>query len=271
MWTKHPQTLNEVVRLPFKTITVEISPRRIATITLNRPDRGNAFDQTMLDELAQELKALGADDTVRIVMLRGAGRHFCTGADLAARAGDAPPAAQPPASLRDVLLALDTLPKPTIAVVHGGAVGGGAGFVACCDVAVATDAAFFSIPEVRVGMPPLGVMPFLVRAMGHRSFRRYGLSGERIKAVDALRLGLVHEVCDAASLEETVARIADELLHGAPGAIAALKEASAPFASPPLFAILAHRPPHNPKSPEAVEGIASFREKRKPSWYPQSK
>jgi methylglutaconyl-CoA hydratase len=259
--------------LSFQTITVDVSLRRIATITLNRPDRGNAFDQTMLDELAQQLATLGADGNVRIVVLRGAGRHFCTGADLAARAGEAPaqPAAQAPASMRDVLLALDTLPKPTIAVVHGGAVGGGAAFVACCDVAIAMDVAFFSIPEVRVGMPPLGVMPFLVRAMGHRSFRRYGLSGERIKAAEALRLGLVHEVCDAASLEETVARIADELLHGAPGAIAALKEAAAPFASPPLSAMLAHRPPHNPKTPEAIEGVASFREKRKPSWYPQSK
>src|SRR5499426_1701169 len=227
----------------------------------------------MLDEFAEQLATLDADDNVRIVVLRGAGRHFCTGADLAARTGDKPaqPAAQPPNSLRDVLLVLDTLPKPTIAVVHGGAVGGGAGFVACCDVAIATEAAFFSIPEVRVGMPPLGVMPFLIRAMGHRSFRRYGLSGERIKAADALRLGLVHEVCDSASLEEIVARIADDLLHGAPGAIAALKAASAPFASPPLSAIQAHRAPHNPKSPEAVEGIASFREKRKPSWYPRSR
>jgi methylglutaconyl-CoA hydratase len=253
------------------TLSVDVSPRRIATITLNRPDRGNAFDQTMLDELAGQLARLGADDSVRIVMLRGAGRHFCTGADLAARAGDASaqPAAHPSAPLRDVLVALDTLPKPTIAVVHGGAVGGGAGFVACCDVAIATDTAFFSIPEVRVGMPPLGVMPFLVRAIGHRTFRRYGLSGERIKSADALRLGLVHEICDAASLEETVARIADELLHGAPGAIATLKEAAAPFASPPLSAIMAHRAPHNPKSPEAIEGIASFREKRKPNWYPQ--
>src|SRR5215470_13388079 len=180
---KH-QTSNEVVRLSFQTITVDISSRRIATITLNRPDRGNAFDQTMLDELTDQLKVLGAEDNVRIVVLRGAGRHFCTGADLAARAGDAPAAAQPPVSLRDVLVALDTLPKPTIAVVHGGAVGGGAGFVACCDIAIATDAAFFSIPEVRVGMPPLGVMPFLIRAIGHRAFRRYGLSGERIKAAE---------------------------------------------------------------------------------------
>jgi methylglutaconyl-CoA hydratase len=260
-----------VSSVSLQTITVNISPRRIATITLNRPDRGNAFDQTMLDELADQLKTLGSDDNVRIVVLRGAGRHFCTGADLASRGPDthAQPAARPPASLRDVLLGLDTLAKPTMAVVHGGAVGGGAGFVACCDVAIATDVAFFSIPEVRVGMPPLGVMPFLIRAIGHRSFRRYGLSGERIMAADALRLGLVHQVCDAASLEETLARIADEFLHGAPGAIAALKEASAPFASPPLSAILAHKAPHNPKTPEAIEGIASFREKRKPSWYPQ--
>jgi methylglutaconyl-CoA hydratase len=257
--------------MSFQTITVDVSPRRIATITLNRPDRGNAFDQTMLDALADQLKTLGSDDNVRIVILRGNGRHFCTGADLASRGGGAPAQSpeRSPASLRDVLVALDALPKPTMAVVHGGAIGGGAGFVTCCDVAIATEAAFFSIPEVRVGMPPFGVMPFLIRAIGHRAFRRYGLSGERIMAAEALRLGLVHQVCDAASVEETVARIADELLHGAPGAIAALKEAAAPFSSPPLSAILAHRAPHNPKTPEAIEGIASFREKRKPSWYPQ--
>jgi methylglutaconyl-CoA hydratase len=257
--------------LSLQTITVDVSARRIATITLNRPDRGNAFDQTMLDELADQLKTLGADDNVRIIVLRGSGRHFCTGADLASRSGEAAaqPPARAPASLRDVLVALDTVPKPTMAVVQGGAVGGGAGFVTCCDVAIATEAAFLSIPEVRVGMPPFGVMPFLIRAMGHRAFRRYGLTGERIVAAEALRLGLVHQVCDAASLEETGARIADELLHGAPGAIAALKEASALFALPPLSAILEHRAPHNPKTPEAIEGIASFREKRKPSWYPQ--
>ena len=257
--------------MSLQTLSIDISPRRIATVTLNRPDRGNAFDQTMLDELADQLKTLAGADNVRIMVLRGAGRHFCTGADLVSRGPDAhvTPPAQPPATLRDVLIALDMFPKPTIAVVHGGAIGGGAGFAACCDVAVATEAAFFSIPEVRVGMPPLGVMPFLIRAIGHRSFRRYGLSGERIAPAEALRIGLVHQVCDAASLDETLARIADELLLGAPGAIATLKEAAAPFASPPLAAVLAHRAPHNPKSPEAIEGIASFREKRKPSWYPK--
>jgi len=166
-------------------------------------------------------------------------------------------------------VALDTIQKPTIAAVHGGAVGGGAAFAACCDVALATDGAFFSIPEVRVGMPPLGVMPFLVRAMGHRNFRRYGLTGERIAAADALRVGLVHQVCDATALDDTLARIADDLLHGAPGALATLKAESAQFAAPPLSVIQANHPQHSSGTPEAIEGIASFREKRKPSWYPQ--
>jgi methylglutaconyl-CoA hydratase len=257
----------------LQTISVDISPRRIATITLNRPDRGNAFDQTMLDELGDQLKTLAADDAVRIVVLRGAGKHFCTGADLASRGPGAQAQTPQPAkySLRDVLAILDSLPKPTVAVVEGGAIGGGAGFVTCCDIAIATRAAFFSIPEVRVGMAPFGIMPFMIRAMGHRAFRRYGVSGERIQAADALRLGLVHEVCEPLVLEATLTQITDALLLGAPHASAALKAAAARYASPNLDAILAHvQPPHDPKSPEAQEGIAAFREKRKPGWYPQS-
>jgi methylglutaconyl-CoA hydratase len=256
----------------LQTISVDISARRVATITLNRPVRGIALDHRMLVDFALQCAQLDADEIIRVVVLRGAGRHFCTGADLAARGPDKAESAanaKAPATLRNVLAALDTLRKPTIAVVHGGAVGGGAAFAACCDIAIATETAFFSIPEVRVGMPPMGVMPFLIRAMGHRSFRRYGFSGERITPAEALRIGLVHAVCETAALDDTLARITDELLHGAPAALAELKAASAQFASPNLEAILAHRAPHNPKSPEALEGIASFREKRKPSWYPQ--
>jgi methylglutaconyl-CoA hydratase len=256
----------------YQTIAVERSARRVATILLNRPERGNAFDQTMLDELGRALAVL-ADDDARVVVLRGSGRHFCTGADLAARTADAKNSANgasgQPVSLRDVLAALDALPKPTLALVQGAAVGGGAAFAACCDIVIAAESAFFSIPEVRVGMPPLGVAPFLIRAIGHRGFRRYGLSGERIAAAEALRLGLVHQVCAAEALDETLARISDELLHGAPGAIATLKRAAAQYASPTLSTILAHQAPHDSKTPEALEGVASFREKRKPSWYPQ--
>jgi methylglutaconyl-CoA hydratase len=257
----------------FQTITVEVSARRVATVLLNRPERGNAFDQTMLDELAEAFAALAAGDEARIVVLRGSGRHFCTGADLTARAAAAP--AHPPqtatahVSLREVLAGLDALPKPTLAVVQGAAVGGGAAFAACCDTVIAADSAFFSIPEVRVGMPPLGVAPFLVRAIGHRNFRRYGLSGERITAAEALRVGLAHQICAADAIEETLSCIADAFLHGAPGAIRALKSAAAQYASPTLSAILATQSAHDPKTPEALEGIASFREKRKPSWYPR--
>jgi len=254
----------------FQTIVVEVSARRIARVRLNRPERGNAFDQVMLDELAQAFGTLAADEAVRILVLRGSGRHFCTGADLAARgATPAAAGATAHASLREVLTALDALPKPTMALVHGAAVGGGAAFAACCDVALATEDAFFSIPEIRVGMAPLGVAPFLVRAIGHRAFRRYGLSGERFAAAEALRLGLVHQTCATDALEEVSGRIADELLHGAPGAIATLKRAAAQYASPTLATILETQTPHDSKSPEALEGIASFREKRKPSWYPQ--
>jgi methylglutaconyl-CoA hydratase len=275
----------------FQTIAVEVSARRVATVLLNRPERGNAFDQTMLDELGEVFATLAAGETARIVVLRGSGRHFCTGADLSARTAAAPAHASEVAtagagtagagtagagtagagthvSLREVLARLDALPKPTLAVVHGAAVGGGAAFAACCDVVIAADSAFFSIPEVRVGMPPLGVAPFLVRAIGHRNFRRYGLSGERITAQEAFRLGLAHQICAADALDETLARIADEMLLGAPGAIATLKHAAAQYASPTLSAILAVQPAHDSKTAEALEGIASFREKRKPSWYP---
>ena len=179
--------------MTFQTIAVEMSARRIATVLLNRPERGNAFDQRMLDELGQAFATLAADEAARIVVLRGSGRHFCTGADLARAAAPPHTRLRPRPrtfSLRDVLASLDALPKPTLAVVHGAAVGGGAAFAACCDAVIAADDAFFSIPEVRVGMPPLGVAPFLVRAIGHRQFRRYGLSGERIRRRGSLALGI---------------------------------------------------------------------------------
>lgn len=261
--------------MTLQTISLDVSARGIVMLLLNRPERGNAFNQAMLDELGQELAALAADDRVRMVVLRGSGKHFCTGADLTAREPEAAPAAQTGAatagaSLFDVLAALDTFPKPTVAVVQGGAIGGGAALAACCDVVIAAEEAFFSVPEVRVGMAPLGVAAFVIRAIGHRAFRRYGLSGERITAAEALRLGLAHETCPAPALDETLLRIADALLHGAPGAIRELKEAAAHYASPPLSAIAANRPPANrEKTAEMLEGFASFREKRKPRWYPE--
>jgi methylglutaconyl-CoA hydratase len=250
-------------------VEVEVSSRGIATILLNRPERSNAIDQRALDELARHFAQRGADDNTRIVVIRGAGKHFCAGADLVARASGAEPAA-PQTSIVDMLAALDRLPKPTIAVVHGAAIGGGAALAACCDVVLAADNAFFSVPEVRIGMPPLGVTPFLIRAMGHRSVRRYGLSGERFGAAEALRIGLVHEVVSAEKLDEKLGEIADALLHGAPQAQRALKADLEHSITPSVAAILARRASHgSPHTAEAIEGIASFKEKRKPSWYRQ--
>jgi methylglutaconyl-CoA hydratase len=250
-------------------IDVELSSRGIATITLNRPERSNAFDQGMLNTLARQLAERAADAATRIVVLRGAGKHFCGGADLVARGLEPAPAAGQ-VSLVDALAALDRLPKPTVAVVHGAAVGGGAALAACCDIVLATDTAFFSIPEVRVGMAPLGVAPFLMRAMGHRAFRRYGLSGERFGAAEASRIGLAHEVVSGEKLEQRLGEIIDALFHAAPGALREMKAAMDHDVTPSVEAILARRAAHGPpRSEEAKEGVASFREKRKPSWYPQ--
>ena len=256
----------------FETIATDVSPRGIATVTLDRPDRGNAFNQPMLDELGKQFTAWAAEPAVRVVVLRARGKHFCVGADVAAMAAkSAGNTAEPAFTLNDTLVAIDTLPKPTIAVVEGGCVGGGLAFAACCDVVFATESAFFSIPEVRLGMVP-GLAPLFARALGSRVLRRYGLSGERFSAAEALRFGFVHEICDATKLDEKIAALADAFLHGAPGAAAELKGLASSYATPErtiVFPPKDSRKSHAARSPEAIEGIAAFREKRKPNWYPQ--
>jgi methylglutaconyl-CoA hydratase len=170
----------------------------------------------------------------------------------------------------DVLSKIDRLPKATIAVVQGGCVGGGLGIAACCDVLLAQESAFFSVPELRVGIAPSSQLAnILIRAMGPRAFRRYGLSGERIPAAEARRIGLAHEVLGAEDLDRHIAELADAFLHNAPAAFAEFKDrifgqapgdAAAPSGGAKGGGLA--------RSPEAIEGIAAFREKRKPSWYP---
>ncbi|HVA13730.1 MAG TPA: enoyl-CoA hydratase-related protein [Stellaceae bacterium] len=262
--------------MSLQRIAVERGRRGVATITLNRPDRGNAYDDVMLRELLSELASIDKDNAIRAVVLRGAGKHFCVGADIAWHRSNQDASAQPREpgpKLIDMLLALDALSKPTIAILHGAAVGGGLAFAACCDVALAVEDAFFSIPEVRIGLVPGPLVPIFLRAMDYRAFRRYGLSGERFSAGEALRCGLVHQIGAADAIEAALSRLIEDILLGAPGAIAGLKAIAARLAPPPLAEAMLRDLEQAGRgmleTDEAKEGVASFLEKRRPSWYPK--
>ena len=201
-------------------------------------------------------------------MLRGNGKHFCAGAEV----GGAPAKAKPRATIPDVCLALDTVPKPTIALVHGACIGGAVALVSCCDVVIATHNAFFSLPEVRLGFAPGPLIPFFLRAIDPRSLRRYLLSGERFAAEEALRIGLVHQLCAPEAADAALAAVIDEMLLAGPNALAHAKQllrrlTNAPI-SQELLAELQGEFDQRLNSPEATEGRASFREKRKPNWFP---
>jgi methylglutaconyl-CoA hydratase len=248
-----------------QTILCVRGARGVATVTLNRPERGNAMNPALIDDLGAAMQELGADESVRIIVLRGAGKHFCAGADVGGR-GEG----EPRFTLATMLETIEKTPKPTIAVVQGAAAGGGMALAACCDILLGTPEAFFTIPEARLGMAPSVTLAGLfVRAIGLRAFRRYGFSGERIVAQEALRLGLLSEVAPATEMEARLEALIDALLHSAPGAIATLKARVADFDVPPISMLFdpAVRDARHARSPEADEGIAAFKEKRKPSWY----
>ena len=234
----------------FETLAVAHGPRGITTVTLNRPDRGNALGQLLLRELQSCVAAADVNPSVRVVVLRGAGRHFCTGADVAERGVHS----EGRVELVDVLSAIDTLGKPVVALVQGGCVGGGLALAACCDAVLAMEDAFFSVPELRLGLVPSGLLPFFVRALGTRALRRYGLSGERILAAEAVRLGIASQIGGEAELEA----LADAMLLAAPGAVRLFKRRLA-------GEMVADDPA---RQAEISEGVASFKERRKPAWYP---
>ena len=241
--------------------------RGVATLTLNRPEKGNRYNQAMLDTLLAEMTRLGADPAVRIIVLRAGGKHFCVGAEI----GEEQPTAKdaPRATIPGLCLAFDEVPKPTVALVHGACIGGGVALVSCCDIVIAARGAFFSLPEVRLGFAPGPLIPFFLRAIDHRSLRRYLLSGERFTAEAAMRTGLVHELYDADG-DAALAALIDELLLAGPNAAATAKGLVRQLGQAPvskdLLAELQRDFDARRHSPEAVEGVASFREKRKPRW-----
>ncbi|RCX32343.1 enoyl-CoA hydratase/isomerase family protein [Thioalbus denitrificans] len=258
--------------------TVKVAVEKgVASVTLNRPAVHNAFDDALIARLTEALREVGEDPGVRVVVLRGAGKSFSAGADLnwmQRMAGYSRTQNLADAmGLAQLLHTLDTLPRPTIAAVHGAAFGGGVGLVAACDIAVAAETAAFSLSEVRLGLIPAVISPYVVAAIGARQARRYFLTAERFDAGEARRLGLVHEVTTPEALEARVTAIATELLRGGPGAIGAAKNLVAAVAGRPvdtaLMADTARRIADIRAGEEAREGVGAFLEKRKPRWFPE--
>jgi methylglutaconyl-CoA hydratase len=251
----------------METLPHSVSSRGIATITFNRPDRANSYDSVMLDALCDAFETYGKDSKVRMIVLRGAGKHFSAGAAI----GEG--GAKPRLSMGEVCALIDAVPKPTLAAVQGACIGGALAIASCCDMIIAGREASFSIPEVRLGFAPGPLIATFVRAMGHRAVRRYLLSGERFFAEEALRIGLAGKVCETAALDRECEEWIEQCLLGAPGAIARAKQMLQRGAAPPAMSAEQIREFQAAfeavsSGAEAIEGRASFKEKRKPKWYP---
>jgi methylglutaconyl-CoA hydratase len=236
----------------------------VCWLELNRPDSHNAINAELIGALQRKLERLQSDAATRVVVVTGNGKSFCAGADLKSMQRLAASQMQDDAKkLATLLRILKELTKPTIARVNGSAYGGGVGLVACCDIAVAVSQASFSLSEVRLGLVPAVISPHVVAAIGERDARRYCLTGERFDAEEARRIGLVHEVVDAASLDSKVNAICEQLLQGAPGAIKRTKNLILSPRSDEENALINSEVRGGA---EAQEGVAAFFEKRKPRW-----
>ena len=246
----------------------------VARVTLNRPEVRNAFDDALIKLLHEAFVSLGKDQSIRAVVLAGNGTAFCAGADLnwmkrmagydyAANQRDAQ-------ALADMLAALDRMPKPTIARVHGPAFAGGTGLVAACDIAVGTPEAKFCFSEAKLGLSPATISPHVLRAIGERAARRYFLTAEVFDAEEAHRIGMLSLLVSPSEIDTEIDKLLAHLLAGGPEAMRKIKELVRAVASRPLddalVADTAKRIAEIRVSPEGKEGIASFLEKRKPSW-----
>ena len=249
--------------------------RGVATLTLNRPEVANAYDEDLLLAMTAALLRAGDDNAVRALVIRGAGKHFQAGADLnwLNRLSRQGPEENYQASINTVRFSktLNELPKPTLAVIHGACFGGGVGIACCVDVALATPDALFAISEVRHGIAPTPISTHMVNAIGLRQTRRYAVTGERFGVDEAARIGLVHEVVAADRMEARLADVLDAIVLGAPGAIARTKlsvlGSNGLLLGEREVELLAHEGWMQRQSAEGQEGTTAFREKRKPAWY----
>lgn len=254
-------------------ITLTSSARGVTTLTLDRPDKHNSLDGAAWRALHEKLRTIGDDAATRVVVLTGAGVTFCAGADIAhmrsmMNASEAENL-EDAMVLAGCLQALSQLPQPVIARVHGNAFGGGVGLVACADIAIAVATAKFALTEVRLGIVPAAISPYVISAVGERHARRLFLTAAPFDAREAMALGLVHHAVDASELDAVVEQQIDLILRGGPMAIRAAKQlvrdavTSEPSEFPAHAAgVLARLR----TSPEGREGLSAFLERRKPDW-----
>jgi methylglutaconyl-CoA hydratase len=259
--------------MTYETLTVAINDK-IATVTLNRPDVRNAFNEHSINDLTRAFSELGRNENVRAIVLAGNGPAFCAGGDLnwmkkmahythEENEADAMQLAQ---MLRTIYLC----PKPTIARVHGDCYAGGMGLVSACDIIVAVPEANFCLSEVKLGLIPATISPYVIKAMGEQASRRYFLTAERFSAAEAHRIGMVHELVAADALDAKMAEVLKALVTNSPNAVKEAKVLVRDVVGKPvndaLLADTAERIAHIRASEQGREGVASFLEKRKPGW-----
>ncbi len=245
----------------------------VARLTLNRPEIHNAFDEHLIAALTDAVAATSADASVRVIVLAGAGKSFSAGGDLSWMRRMASYSAEENLAdahgLARLMQTIDTSPKPIIARVHGSAYAGGLGLVACADIAIGVPEAQFAITEVKLGLIPAVISPYLVRAMGVREARRWCLTAQRFSATEAQRLGLLHAVVPADRLNAVIEAEIDALLAAAPEAVAETKRLLKAVDRPldeSVIAETAQRIALRRAAPEAREGLAAFFDKRAPTW-----
>ncbi|MBS0543354.1 MAG: enoyl-CoA hydratase/isomerase family protein [Proteobacteria bacterium] len=259
--------------MTYETLEIERSGA-VATIWMNRPDVFNAFNEQLIADLGAACAELDTDAAVRIVVLAGRGRHFSAGADLNwMQRASAYTEAENLADARKfagMLQALSGMSKPTIARVQGAALGGGTGLAAACDMVVASEDAQFSTSEVKFGIIPAVISPYVLRAIGPRHALRYFQTAEKFRAAEGKAIGLVHEVVPLEQLDAGVAKLVEPLLAGGPLAQLAAKQLIAAVSGRPIDAAVAEetatRIARQRATGEAKEGIAAFLQKRPPAW-----
>ena len=251
-----------------------LDDRGVATISLNNPDKHNAFDDAIIAQLTTAFSSAAANDAVRVVILASQGKSFSAGADLGWMKRMASYSREEnlrdAAALARMLEVLNFMPKPTIARVQGAAFGGAVGLVSCCDLAIAAPTASFSLSEVKIGLIPATISPYVVAAIGQRASRRYFITAEMFDAPTALQLGLINAIAQTDDLDATIERFLEQLLGNSPAAMIAAKKLVSDVSdreiTPALIDDTCQRIADIRVSAEGQEGLAAFFEKRSPTW-----